>query len=104
MIVNYTGLEPEFQAVPRRFNCDCGIERFFTKVHLEMLILCRLPVFKPTGISNTVVLNRVALHMEGSIDFKGGARPYALCNMERLINKLINKYICLCNLFIVKAA
>jgi len=37
-----------------------------------------------------------------SIGFKGGASPYALCDMESLINKLTKKYFCLCNSFIVR--
>jgi len=37
-----------------------------------------------------------------SMDFKGGASPYALCNTESLIKKLTNEYIYLNNLFIVR--
>jgi len=32
-----------------------------------------------------------------------GAGSYVLCNMHSFINKLTNKYICLHNLFIVRA-
>jgi len=44
--------------------------------------------------------------MGASIDVKGGGcvSPYALGNMERLIDKSTDKYICLYNLFIVRGA
>jgi len=52
-------------------------------------------------LSKAVVLNRVARLPRGpSIDIKWGASPYALCNREGLINK----YICLYNLFVIKWA
>jgi len=36
--------------------------------------------------------------------FPGGASPYAPCNMENLINKFTNKYICFYRLFNVRGA
>jgi len=42
---------------------------------------------------------------QGSVNgFQGAAKPYVLCNMESVINKSTNKYICLYNLFIVSRA
>jgi len=52
-----------------------------------------------------MVLNRGwgARHpREASINFQGGARPYAPYNREGLISKLTNKYICLYSLFKVR--
>jgi len=31
-----------------------------------------------------------------------GGSPYALCNVDSLINKLTNNFICVCNLFIAR--
>jgi len=39
-----------------------------------------------------------------SINFKGGATPCALCNMDSFINKLTDKYICLHKFFVFKGA
>ena len=42
---------------------------------------------------------------QGNVNtFHGGTSSHALCNMDSLINKLTNKYICLYNLFIVMGA
>jgi len=55
--------------------------------------------------SKSVVLNwRVHFPRGASINFKEGTSPCVFCNMESLINKLTNKYICICNLFVVRGA
>jgi len=50
-----------------------------------------------------VVLNRGGAPPRGaSINFKGGATPCALRNMDSFINKLTDKYICLHKFFVFK--
>jgi len=58
--------------------------------------------FSRTSRSHTQdkLLNQWFLTKGVSVDFKECASPYAHCNMECLINKLTNKYICLHNMFL----
>ena len=44
-------------------------------------------------------------HFSGGVNkFPGGARPYALCNTESLINEFTNKYIWFYNIFNAREA
>jgi len=48
-------------------------------------------------------MNEKAPDPQGSsLNFQPGANSYAPCNMESLINKFTNKYICFYNLINVK--
>ena len=50
----------------------------------------------------TVVLNRGGGGtplQRASIDFQGNANPYAICDIESMINKFTDNYICFYNLF-----
>jgi len=63
-----------------------------------------MPTTPSCGGSNQRLDQWFSIGGRASICFKGRASPYALCNMESLMNKkkLINKCICLYNLFIVR--
>jgi len=64
-----------------------GMQQKTDRVHVENLLL--------TAVT----------HFSGGVNkFPGGARPYALCNTESLINEFTNKYIWFYNIFNAREA
>jgi len=70
-----------------------------------LLLTIDFDIHTEITLSGSVVLYRVTSLANGaSTNFRAGWRPYALCNMEILINKFTKKYMCFYNLFNVKGA